>query len=757
MFGGWLVSPWLFGAGALLVSSPIIIHLLNKRKFKTVDWAAMDFLVEADKRNRRRVRLEELLLLLLRCLAVLLIALLVARPFLSLSLTGELFDSVRFDRIVLLDDSPSMEARAGGSPAWQDAKRGLAEFVNGLAATNSDDSLTLFLASRPHRPVFNGLPINDETATEISDEIGDLEASDLSANLDAALMEIEKMLEGRSADMNRVVYVLSDMRRRDWASDGAAEPKGHLERLQRIAEQTAGCFLVDVAADDDSNVAVTQIIPQEKALAAGVASRFEVTIENLGQRDVNRVQVKFAASDSIPLRGQIDSIPAGSTASIPFTYTFARPEDPLIATALDPVRIHAELSVEGTPGADLLAADNARYYAARIVTGMPTLIVDGDPSATYGRSESFFLQRALAPPGEFLSGIAVDTVTDTDFDTVQLDEYKVIYLCNVYRLSIERRNALEAWVRSGGGLVIALGDQIDEEFYNGELYRDGEGLSPLELEAISGDETEESWVHFNAESSNHPVLGVFEGENNPFIERVKTFQWWSCSISERESQAGRVSCAARFTDSDKSAAIAEKAFGDGRVFALTTTIDKDWGSWPEDSSYLITMQELNRYMARKTGNEGSIVVGQPIRHPLDLTKYKLNVSISGPGADGTPIQPGPDPDQTGRADESQWFASYDEAAQRGFYELALTRTDGEPEKVLFAANVDVTEGNLKRVDQRLLRRDLGDAPVEIVRGSGLAGLVAEGAKGELWQYVLGALVIVLCMELALGWLFGLRR
>ena len=67
--------------GSLLVASPIIIHLLSKRKFKIINWAAMDFLLEADKRNRRRLQLENLLLLLLRCLVVILIALLVARPY----------------------------------------------------------------------------------------------------------------------------------------------------------------------------------------------------------------------------------------------------------------------------------------------------------------------------------------------------------------------------------------------------------------------------------------------------------------------------------------------------------------------------------------------------------------------------------------------------------------------------------------------------------------------------------------------------
>ena len=81
-FGLSAVHPLLLW-GALAIAAPIIIHLLNKRKFRLIDWAAMDFLLEADRRNRRRVRLENLILLLLRCLAVALIAFLVARPFLT--------------------------------------------------------------------------------------------------------------------------------------------------------------------------------------------------------------------------------------------------------------------------------------------------------------------------------------------------------------------------------------------------------------------------------------------------------------------------------------------------------------------------------------------------------------------------------------------------------------------------------------------------------------------------------------------------
>src|SRR5262245_36787448 len=147
----WLVNPWLFVAGVLAVLLPILIHLLNKRKFRVVDWAAMDFLLDADKKNRRRIRLENLILLLLRCLAVLLIGLVLARPFLPTSVTAGLIDAAQFERIVLLDDSLSMQARLGNESAWDVAKKRLVDLTNRLAQQRADNSLTLVLTSQPDR------------------------------------------------------------------------------------------------------------------------------------------------------------------------------------------------------------------------------------------------------------------------------------------------------------------------------------------------------------------------------------------------------------------------------------------------------------------------------------------------------------------------------------------------------------------------------------------------------------------------------
>ena len=176
--GNWMVSPWLLLGGLALLAVPIIIHLLNKRKFRTLDWAAMDFLLQADKMNRRRIRIENLLMLLLRCLAVLLIALLLARPFRPQTFAGGTLQSVRFERIVVLDDSLSMLAVSDNQSSFDVAKKTLQNLVESLRSADSDESFSLVRMSQPNRPVIRGVQLNEDTVTELVQDIQALEPSD---------------------------------------------------------------------------------------------------------------------------------------------------------------------------------------------------------------------------------------------------------------------------------------------------------------------------------------------------------------------------------------------------------------------------------------------------------------------------------------------------------------------------------------------------------------------------------------------------
>src|SRR3712207_4798409 len=119
-------NPGYLALAAGLISVPIIIHLINRMRYRRVRWAAMEFLLKAQKRNRRRLIIEQLLLLALRCLLVALAGLLVLR-FVGFSWAN--LQGKTVVHLVLLDDTPSMGDGWQGGDAGRDccavAKKGI--------------------------------------------------------------------------------------------------------------------------------------------------------------------------------------------------------------------------------------------------------------------------------------------------------------------------------------------------------------------------------------------------------------------------------------------------------------------------------------------------------------------------------------------------------------------------------------------------------------------------------------------------------
>lgn len=319
--GTWLSNPLMLGVGALAVLSPIIIHLLNKRRFKIVNWAAMDFLFDADKKNRRRVKLENFLLLLLRCLAMLLLGLLLARPFLP---SGTFGNSQQFQRIILLDDSLSQRVKVGNQTAFDSARDRIKQLLQKLAGDSGSDFLTLYLTSDPEKPV-GGLtnePITLDSLDTIISRIDELECSDQVANYVQGLTEINSFLSEDRSTNNQVVYVMTDMRRRDWqdaAAEDAENTPGKL--VAKISESTPNTFVVDVGSTLEENLAVTEV-RAEDILVAGTIVRFSVSVANFGETTADNVLLRFRVDDFQPQVERIASIAPGKTESVTFRYMF---------------------------------------------------------------------------------------------------------------------------------------------------------------------------------------------------------------------------------------------------------------------------------------------------------------------------------------------------------------------------------------------------------------------------------------------------
>jgi hypothetical protein len=764
----WFLNPWML-LGGLAIASPILIHLLNKRRFKIVEWAAMDFLFEADKKNRRRVQLENFILLALRCLALLLLALLLARPFLPSGVSQLLQKAQRFERVLVIDDSLSQRVLNGTLPAMQMTTRAVRDLVTDLA--NSDDTeeyLTVMLTSVPDQPVLSNEPLNGSTVGTIVQTLDDLTCSDQVADYRASMEQLRQYVSGSSDGLNRVAYVFSDMRSRDWESVDSGDAESLPNRLLNdAAEMTAGCFLIDTGSSMDGNLAVTAVRPDSN-LVADKVMRFSVDVTNYGTRIVQNVRLLMQVDQNQPAYEIVPSIAPGETETIAFRHVFARrkkerfgvddEEDdaglPFVSYRVS-VEIDRPSLDEKSLESDQMIEDSSAIFAARIMDGIPVLLVDGDPSAAAERSETHYL-RSVGVPG---TGLEIDVATVSEFETATLSRYSVIFLCNVDEASLERMGSLETWVREGGSLVLMPGNRVRAETFNQSFFNDGEGLSPLKLRSMAGDPTMNRWVNFEVNPQIHPALRVIVESDASSLGNVDVFSWWTSELNEQLANK-TVSVPLRLTDKDHSIAMVDRSWGSGDVIVFTIPGDGDWSMWPSSPTFAPVVIDLVDYLVGQSSDSASISPGDAIRYPIDVSVYDPRVALRDP--DNERIEAIARPAEEGESGRKSvmYQVSFDDVRKRGFHTLELKRK-GDPgrpvEPVLFATNLDPRESDLTRLSPASLEGDFFSSKVNRVSMTQLGQQSVAGANTEIWMSLLMLVFGVLMLEQFLGWFWGRGR
>jgi hypothetical protein len=760
----WLANPLMLGWGMFAVSLPIIIHLLNKRRFKIVDWAAMEFLLEADKKNRRRVKLENLILLLLRCLAMFLIGLLLARPFVPSQIASVLQQDRQYERVILLDDSLSNRVLNGGAPAIDVAKNALTRLIGELANSNSsDDWLTVFLTSRPEQPLLANEPISVTTLPALSDSIQRIESTFRAADYSASLNELRRYLGGQRENVGRVVYFLSDMRERDWTDPVDPSSDSAPNKLfNQIGEISADCFLVDMAGGDDGNLAITDLRPLDLQIANKVV-RFRVEVSNFGRAAIGESRVILRIDDSAPQHQTIPSLAAGQTREVVFPYMFPRQEQDLRLDSNQPhqlrfrnYRVVAELDRQSLSIEELrqdqLLEDSTAYFAARIQDGIPILLVDGDPLPISERSETHYL-KSLAVLG---TGLAIDTVTAFEFENIPLTNYRAIFLCNVDEVSTERIATLKQWIQDGGNLVLMPGNKVRSSVFNQTFYEGGKGISPLALDSIEGDPTMSSWVNFETDPQIHPSLEVVIESDSSSLSKVDVFSWWTGTLNEKEIGKS-ILVPLRLSNQQNSPAMVERSLGTGTIVVFTIPADGDWTMWPSSATFAPVMIDLIDYLVGTDGENSQVEIGGTVSLPVELSAFDSRVTLRDPNGEKTESIARPIRSSDDSVSSSLHRVQFDDLSQRGFYEVEATRHSGEAEVRLFASNVEADEGRLHKLSASEMEGDFFDDKIQRISVDQLRNDVVTGGNTEVWPQVLVLLIAILATEQFLGWWFGRRR
>ncbi len=495
----FFAHPWSMAFGGILISAPIIIHLINRMRFKRIRWAAMEFLLKSQKRNRRRMIIEQLILLLLRILLVLLAAFLVAR-----FLYGGAGPKGA-SHTVLIDTSLSMNDRhdEGGNAttAFDLARARAGEIARVTAKASAAQTMRVFLTHEMDKPPIADGRVTSTFDSDISNGFVTRANNKPTLMAGSALTTLRKaraMFSEKQGDqVQKVLHFVSDFRDRDWTTGPGAEDL--VEEVKDILKSGIHLSLIDVGAPARSknvkvtlnhdNLAIVDFTADSRVAIEETDIEFTATVVNYGSAASQGKLLKVLINgEENPGADQvIDPIPAGERKAYKFPLKFLgrkRPGgvlDPKASIQAQDQALRAEreyYNVRVSFGREDngLNADNVRDLVLEVRKRVPALVVDGNkPGAAPDGADLTHLRAFVDASGNY------DLIERklADLEVSDLDLYPSIFLVNVAEIPESTVKRLKSYVENGGSLCYFLGDEIKSDHYNTLLFKSG--IFPLLL------------------------------------------------------------------------------------------------------------------------------------------------------------------------------------------------------------------------------------------------------------------------------------
>ena len=674
----------LFLAGILAVAVPILVHLTHKERKDVVVFPSLMFLTKIPYQAVRRQRIRHWLLFAARCLALILLALAFARPFLTKpAIAAPTRGLGAKELVILLDRSYSMAYGDRWTRALDAAKRAIA----GIGGSDRA-SVVLF----------------DATATAVTEPSADkavlttavdrLKPGAGVTRYEPAFKLAQRILS-ESKLPRREVLLISDFQRTGWdGRDSPSLPAGtNVEKVDLSEAKTSNVAVTGVDfrrdfAEDRERVLITARLVNR---SAEPRNGHAVTLE-LNGRDLETKQVNLAANAAASVEFSPAPLPAGATRGVVKTAT------------------------------DNLPRDNSFYFSISRGQALSVLVVDHREG---GASRSLYVERALAigdQPNFRVTTKRLGNITAADFNG------RSLILFNDSDLpGGELGRRLVEYVQNGGGLLVALGDRSaprERPAYATELL-------PATADAPI-DRTDDRGGTLGFLDRSHPIFEPFSAPRSGDFSTPRFFRYRSVTPAPGDEQL------ARFDDGH--VALLERKVGRGRVLVFASSFDGIWNDLPLQPVFLPIAHQLAKYAAAYADERPWSVVGQVADLPA-IFRDSTGPADAANTADYVAVAP------SGERTRLEGSARRSvELAEPGFYELQRAGSRGEPRTL--AVNVDLAESDLAAVEPQLLTGAMvARAGADSASSSGEATTPAEAERRQgFWWYLLAAVLLLLVGE-----------
>jgi hypothetical protein len=706
-----------FLAALGLIAVPLLIHLIRRRKLKVVRWAAMEFLLQSQKKQKRRLRVEEILLLLLRMLIVALAALAFARPVLRSLGIPLLSQNARVYAVIVLDNSYSMNFRgADGRSSFERAQTAADALLTKVLKQGDAVSLIL-LSDRADQVV--GAPSYDLKL--VRQRLKAAQVSDRGTDYLETAKSVARLVKA-SKNPIREVYWLSDDQGTAWATSWKEAGKTAWAALANDTRITWVSVGPPPAQRD--NLSVEAPIVGRELVTPYLPARVESRIVNSSARPRSDVLVNLTM-DGKPAGSRRLSISPNGVTIADFT--------PLIATP----GIHiGRIALTESDG---LAQDNAAEFVVRCRERIKVLVQDAHPMADPSKSESFYLLTAMAPGGE-AGSLAPKLRGNATFANLNLRDYDAVVLTGATGLAAADMGALTEYVKAGGGLLIFPGPATDAK----RLDADFKALLPATLEPRKTlSEEEAQTLHPDSIPATHPALAVFRDTATMNLASARFLTYFPLAPVADDS----TKVILRFGNGDP--ALVERRIGLGKVILAASSAGTTWNQLPLKPIYVPYVYQLLSYLGQGATAHRNLRLDESLFLSLPLTDANKSVRITSPSGKATA--------QNSTLGPQGVTFAYADTARAGVYRVAVNNSKTTD---AFAVARPADEGNLAYADPVASAQKAGVPAGRFTVASTPAQMEASVNRSrygtEIWRSLLWAILPLLFLESLLAQMWGRR-
>ncbi len=685
-------------AGISAAVLPIVLHLLNRARYRRVEWGAMLFLEDTATRQLNRSKLAQWLLLMLRVLAIAMIALALARP-----VTRRAFgpaDAQRLATVLVIDASPSTTHPEQNTTRFELVRRAAAGVLGELRRGDQVGLVVLGRASSEDAPLTTDLQ-------EIATRLASITPGALRADMADGEARALSMLEP-AGTVPREIYLIGDRQTLTW--QGAANlPDRPGVRVTAVA----------VGTTENANVAIESVELRDPPAIAGMQTDVQVRVHNFGTVPRSDLPLTISLGDRVLDQSPIFIAP-GAVLTVHRRVAMPRSGSNVLMASIPPCGQTADDTA-------MLALDVVDPIRVTIITTESPAQVARVPSPDFS-GESDYLALALCPlqyakqKGD--DAFKLRIASAEQWPDIEPKKDRVIVLAGAIPPDERRRVAIEQFVFAGGGLLIAPWARTDPAAWNASLWRGGDGVAPASIESIqniAGDDL----VRLVGVSSTHPIFSFFAGRSDP-LPPTSVQRWLRF--------APRPTDGVLATLQSGDPLLIVKTYGRGRVAAMGVPLNADWSDFAWSNLYLPTMQSAVRWLGSARISDRNIAVGASIEavfdpprerfaslHRPDGKVERVNMSMSG----------------------SSGSLVYTNTDQPGRY---IVRNGGN-EPLDYIVHAAPEESDLNLLDDEKLRALIraGGRSIELISDQSIVGGKIVGASRRSTELSIGLLVIAVAI------------